>query len=137
MSAKKGEISDFDLETGPENLGLQRMPTGEFNERVNKERTRASRERFDELFREDQEKPLTSEELEREFARGSPETREKGEREDMIEEDPKELRNEYFETEMEDWAKEKGGKRRKTHRKRHHKKKTYKKHCNNKVYKYT
>jgi hypothetical protein len=119
-----------DLERGPEDLGLQRMPTGEFNERINEEKTAVSRKKFEERLRADSEKPLTSEKVAKEFDRGNPETREKKEREGMIEEDANALRNEYFESEMEPWGEkgENGGKRRKTHRKKHYKKKTYKKH---------
>uniref|UniRef100_A0A6C0AR16 Uncharacterized protein n=1 Tax=viral metagenome TaxID=1070528 RepID=A0A6C0AR16_9ZZZZ len=118
-----------DLEKGPKDLGLQRMLTSEYNAIADQERTADSRKKFEERLRADSDKSLTPKEAEQEFARGSPETREKKEREGMIEEDPKELRNEYFETKMEDWGKsEMGGKRRKTHRKRHHNKKTYKKH---------
>jgi hypothetical protein len=119
-----------DLERGPEDLGLQRMPTGEFNERINEEKTAVSRKKFEERLRADREKLLSSEEVEKEFARGNPESREKKEREGMVEEDAKGLRDEYFEAEMEPWGQgdESGGKRRKTHRKRHYKKKTYKKH---------
>jgi hypothetical protein len=106
------------------------MSTPEYNDIADQKRTADSRKKFAERLRADSEKPLTSEEVAKEFDRGNPETREEKEREGMIEEDANGLRNEYFESEMEPWGQgeEKGGRRRKTHRKRHHKKKTYKKH---------
>jgi hypothetical protein len=115
------DIEDIDLEVGPR-PPLQRMNTSDTAQMI------ASRKKFEDRLRAEYEKPLTSEEQADIFARGSPETRQEKERQDMFEEDPKE-RREYFEAEMEPWGQEdeKGGRRTKTHRKRHYKKKTLKK----------
>jgi hypothetical protein len=128
METDKREVTEFDLETGPEVLRLQRMPTDEYNELAKQEKIAASRARFDELLRADRKKPLTRQQEAVEFDRGSPENREEQERERMIEEDPIGRREEYFEAPMAPWGEETGGRRRKTHRKRHSKRKTYKKY---------
>lgn len=118
MSTKNIEdIEDIDLEVGPP-PPLQRMNTSDTEQMI------TSRKKFEDRVRGEYAKQLTSKEQADIFARGSPETREKQEREQMFEEDPKE-RREYFEAEMEPWG-ENGGRRRKTYRKRHYKKKTLK-----------
>ena len=125
------EIEEIDLEKGPEFLPLQRINTGEFNELDKMDKIKQSREKWDKKLNEAEK----NESIETFFEKGPPErrkaeeqVREKMEREEMIEQDPSELREQYFETEMEPWGHdEMGGRRRKTHRKRHPKRKTLRK----------
>lgn len=137
MSTKEKEfegiegIEEIDLEKGPEFLPLQRINTGEFNELDKMDKIKQSREKWDKKLSEAEK----NENIETFFEKGPPErrkaeeqVREKMEREEMLEQDPSELREQYFETEMEPWGHdEMGGRRRKTHRKRHPKRKTLRK----------
>lgn len=124
-------IEEIDLEKGPEFLPLQRINTGEFNELDKMDKIKQSREKWDKKLSEAEK----NENIETFFEKGPPErrkaeeqVREKMEREEMLEQDPSELREQYFETEMEPWGHdEMGGRRRKTHRKRHPKRKTLRK----------
>jgi hypothetical protein len=131
MSAKKEEIEEFDLETGPEVMDLQRLGSDEFRQLEAKDKIAQSRERgFEKVrqleAREDADDLKFFEKGPYEARKGIEELREKVERSKMLGEDNREL----FEAEMEPWGQgeEKGGRRRKTHRKKHYKSKTYKKH---------
>jgi len=137
MSAKKEEIEEFeefDLEKGPKVMNVQRLGSDEFRRLQDKYNIEQSRERgFEKLrqaeAREDADDLKFFEKGPYQARKGIEELKEKKEREGMVEEDAKGLRDEYFEAEMEPWGQgdESGGKRRKTHRKKHYKKKTYKK----------
>lgn len=110
------EYDFIDLERGPP-PPLQRINTSDTEQLV------TSRKRLDDLLKADRERPLTIEEVELEFAKGSPSTRQAREREAMSDEDVKDkLRYQN----LMDRLTETGGRRR-THRKRHYKKKTLKK----------
>jgi hypothetical protein len=131
MSAKKEEIDEFDLERGPEDLGLQRLGTDEFRELQAKDEIAQSRERgFEKVRRaeaiDDADDFKFFEKGPYEARKGIEELREKGERSEMLGEDNRKL----YESEMKPLGQEeeKGGRRRKTHRKKNYKKKTYKKH---------